>query len=195
MLLSDLWLVQRARQGDSGAFGKLFDRHGRRVYHLLRRLSGSQATAEDLTQETFLTAWQRLESWKGRGALSTWLYGIAVNHWRTYRRSNPAPADSLSLPENAELPSDDDQADPLLHCTRAELHRNLDAAIATLPEVYREVFVLVRVEELSYQAVAELLDLPVGTVQSRLHRATGLLRKALTSTIFPEREKENCHVL
>ncbi|MBB6053115.1 RNA polymerase sigma factor [Armatimonas rosea] len=192
MLLPDLWLVQRARHGDKAAFGKLFDRHSRRVFHLLRRLSDNPSLAEDLTQETFLTAWQSLERWRGRGALSTWLCGIAVNHWRTHHRQAHE-----SVPLDEALVESDSQADPLAHCTQAESLKALEQAVAALPESYREVFVLVRIEELSYQEVAQLLELPLGTVQSRLHRATRLLKTALTAHFSPDSdtEKETCHVL
>lgn len=174
MRIPDLWLVQKARAGDVSAFGKLFERHGRRIYNLLLRLCGNPALAEDLTQETFLTAHQRLSSWRGVGALSTWLCGIAVHHHLAARRRTHF-TEALDELELATDPS----SDPLVHYTDQEALLALEQAIAALPDLYREVFVLVRVEELRYREVAALLDIPLGTVQSRLARATVLLQHAL----------------
>ena len=176
MTLTPEWrLLQKSRSGDKDAFGRLYDRHGPRVFQLLRRLTGSASSAEDLTQETFLTAWKTLGRWEGHGAFSTWLCGIALNHSRTHRRSQK---DADLLDETVEPAALD--ADPLLHLTRREAERVLEEAISSLPDTCREAFVLVRVEGLRYQEAAALLGVPLGTVQSRIHRATALLKAQLT---------------
>jgi RNA polymerase sigma-70 factor, ECF subfamily len=176
MQVPDLWLVQKAKNGDTAAFGTLLVRHSRRVYNLLLRLTGNPTLAEDLTQETFLTAYQRLSDWRGVGALSTWLCGIAVKHHLAARRKARF---TETLDEHEEFAADL-ASDPLAHYTQHEAKQALDLAIAALPAHYREVFVLVRVHEMRYREVAELLEIPLGTVQSRLAQATVLLQRALS---------------
>lgn len=176
MQVPDLWLVQKAKNGSVAAFETLLSRHSRRVYNLLLRLSGSPTLAEDLTQETFLTAYQRLPDWRGVGALSTWLCGIAVKHHLAARRKIHF---TEALDEHEDLAADL-SSDPLARYTQHEAKQALDTAINTLPTHYRDVFVLVRVQEMRYREVAELLDIPLGTVQSRLSQATVLLQHALS---------------
>jgi len=173
MPVPDFWLVRRARSGDPAAFGALYDRHAPRIYNLLRRLSGDATTSEDLTQETFLSAYQSLSAWRGAGAFSSWLCGIAVHHYRNANRRR-IPEDELD-----ETASADSRSDPLARCTALEARGALEDAIRELPDSCREAFVLVYVEEFAYKEAARLLDVPVGTVQSRLHRAKRLLQSRL----------------
>lgn len=173
MPVPDFWLVRRARSGDPAAFGALYDRHAPRVYSLLRRLSGDAAASEDLTQETFLSAYQALSAWRGAGAFSSWLCGIAVRHYRNANRRQ-IPEDELD-----EMASADSGSDPLARCTAQEAKNALEDAIRELPDSCREAFVLVYVEEFAYKEAARLLDVPVGTVQSRLQRAKRLLQVRL----------------
>ncbi|MBC7806094.1 MAG: sigma-70 family RNA polymerase sigma factor [Akkermansiaceae bacterium] len=178
--ITDLWYSHRARAGDRKAFDALFHRYSPRVYNLLRRLGAAPAEAEDLSQETFVTAFGSLPSWRESGALSTWLCGIAVNKYRAAHRrasSRVDLADDDSVCENVPAPPGDD---PLAHLTRDETGRQLQAAIAALPDGCREAFVLVYTEEFAYRDVARLLDIPVGTVQSRLNRAKRLLHAHLS---------------
>jgi len=177
MPVPDFWLVRRTRSGDPAAFGVLYDRHAPRVYGLLRRLSGDATASEDLTQETFLSAYQSLNAWRGVGAFSSWLCGIAVRHYRNASRRR-LPEDELDETEPA-----DSGSDPLARCTALEAKDALEDAIRELPDACREAFVLVYVEEFAYKEAAHLLDVPVGTVQSRLNRAKRLLRASLASLL------------
>ena len=183
MQMYDHWLVHRAINGDKAAFGTLYDRHMPRVYNLLRRLTGETCAAEDLAQETFVTAWKSLKTWQKRGSLSTWLCGIAVNHYRTSRRT---VYDHAMLDETTPAPLD---TNPLAHLTRREAASAVDKAIAELPPLCREAFVLVRVEEMAYKEAAMLLGVPLGTLQSRLARATRLLQTSLAPVASPERSE------
>ena len=143
---------------------------------MLTRLTGNPTHAEDLTQETFITAYRSLGSWRGQGAFASWLCGISV---RLYSKSLRQPhLLHTELPDETELPAAD-SGNPLDILTRQEAEQQLDAAIAELPDAYREVFVLLWVEEMKQREVADLLELPIGTVQSRLWRAICLLRKRL----------------
>ncbi|MES2465151.1 MAG: sigma-70 family RNA polymerase sigma factor, partial [Armatimonadota bacterium] len=168
--IPDLWYTHRARAGDRKSFDALFRRHSLRVYNLLRRLGAAPDEAEDLSQETFVTAFGSLASWRESGAFATWLCGIAVNKYRAGRRASGRPdfADDENAYENAPAPPGDD---PLAHLTREETGRQLQAAIAALPDGCREAFVLVYTEEFAYRDAARLLDIPTGTLQSRLNRA------------------------
>ena len=179
MPVPDFWLVRRTCSGDKAAFGTLYDRHrhGPRVYNLLRRLSGNTTAAEDLTQETFLAAYKSLSAWRGAGAFSSWLCGIAV---RRYRSTNKRAIDEAELEESATA---DDTSDPLTRFLALETKHDLEQAIQELPLPCREAFVLVYVEDFSYKAAAKLLEIPVGTVQSRLNRAKRLLQIPLAHLV------------
>lgn len=189
MDLYDRHLARQAAQGNRTAFGKLYDRHAPHVYHLLRRLTRETSLAEDLTQDTFVTAWQSFSSWQGRGKVSTYLCGIAVNKYRAHRRKEPESFVELLDETAASLPT---QTDPLFHLTRKEAEAALERAIADLPDGCRDAFVLVRVEGWAYRDAAESLGVPLGTLQSRLARATQLLQRALTDSA--ERSEPCCAV-
>jgi RNA polymerase sigma-70 factor (ECF subfamily) len=176
---NDRQMVRRYLAGDRGAFDRLYDRHAPRVFHLLRRLTEDEAEAEDLTQETFLAAYRSLASWRGEGAFGTWLCGIAFRQYAGARRR--ARARTEPLDDEAELIAPG--GDPLALCLQHEQLRLIEAAIAALPPLSREVFVLVKVEGLSYREAAEWLDVPLGTVQSRLWRAVCLLQRALSDLV------------
>jgi RNA polymerase sigma-70 factor (ECF subfamily) len=176
MIQTDRQLVRRCLDGESRAFGILYDRHTGRVFGLLRRLTGNEAEAQDLTQETFLAAHGALSAWRGEGKLATWLCGIAFRRYANACRRR-AGREVEPLDEALEIAAPD--ADPLVRVTRQEARQQIERALAALPEICREVFVLVKVEGLSYREAADWLEIPVGTVQSRLWRAVRLLQAAL----------------
>ena len=202
MPFTDLWLVYRVRTGHRAEFDTLYSRHASRVYNFLRRLCADATLAEDLTQDTFLAAYQSLTTWNRRGAFSTWLCGIAVNCYRLRCRQPLREEHDDALDENSPAPP---QTDPLTQYTEQESLRLLEKAIHQLPDACREAFVLVYVEEFPYKEAAALLDIPVGTLQSRLNRAKNLLHKRLsgeeiinTSPVAPLNltpKGDNLHVL
>ena len=177
MLNTDAQLVRRCLNGKPEAFATLYQRHAVRVFRLLRQLCGNATEAEDLTQETFLAAYKALAAWRGEGAFGTWLCGIAYKRFASARRNREQPLELLE--DHLELPDPD--SDPLLRCTRREREQLVAQAIQALPPVCRDVFVLVKVEGFAYREAAQVLEVPVGTVQSRLWRATRLLQIALAS--------------
>ena len=174
---TDAQIVRKCLHGQPDAFGVLYDRHAGRLFRLLRQLTGDASEAEDLTQETFLAAHRSLGAWRGEGAFSTWLCGIAYRRCAVRRRDRPPDCEPLDLHPDLSMP----HGDPFAHCTRHEREQRIADAIAALPTVCRDVFVLVKVEGLAYREAAQLLDVPTGTVQSRLWRATRLLQVALAS--------------
>ena len=168
-------LVDRAVRGDVGAFEELYSENVGRVYLLCLRMCGDPSLAEELAQEAFVRAWQKLGSFRGASAFSTWLHRVTVNVVLGDRRSTvrrearvkPA-GDDLPLDLTASAPSPGQVLD-------------LERSIAALPDGARTVFVLHDVEGYRHKEIARLTGVAVGTSKAQLHRARQLLRKALTS--------------
>jgi RNA polymerase sigma-70 factor (ECF subfamily) len=166
--------VERARQGDHAAFERLYRAYSGRVYGLCLRLTREASTAEDCTQETFISAWRNLARFEGRSALGTWLHRIAVNvalarGRRTKLEVVPPPEDS----ERGEAPGVviDDDTPPL----------DVEKAIGTLPEGARHVLVLYGIYGYTHEEAADMLGIAVGTCKAQLHRARRLLRERLSA--------------
>lgn len=177
-------LVARAAAGDADAFRTLVERHERRIVALLHRLCGCPERALDLAQETFLSAHRHLGSFRHQSRFSTWLHAIAVNHARAAgRRRRPvASLDAVAgdgRPVIAEPAADLPPVSVGLE--RADLARRIAAALERLDARYREVVVLADMQDASYEEIAETLDIPVGTVRSRLHRGRTELRALLAT--------------
>lgn len=173
---SDAYLWTRSRAGDRDAFGALFERHANAIGNYCFRRLGSWATAEDMLSVVFLEAWRRRDKELPPDKVLPWLYGIATNVVRNQRRSERRYAVALSRmpriePEPdfargvAERLDDERQAQEAL------------ALLASLPKREQDVYVLCAVEELTYEDAALALDLPIGTVRSRLSRARARLRE------------------
>lgn len=181
--------LEAAREGDHEAFSRLMDSCGDKIYLFSRRMCGNPEDAEDILQETFLTAFGKLDEFRGEGTLKSWLFKIASSHCLKRRRLRAGePKDHLPVEELtpevlrpiAQGPSltsvTEAQLDALL---RAELSEEIDRAIDELPPEYRMVLLLRDVEGFSTRETAELAGLEEGAVKSRLHRARILVRKAL----------------
>jgi RNA polymerase sigma-70 factor (ECF subfamily) len=188
----DRELVERAQQGDGEAFAVLVERHQRQLYRLALRMTGSEADAQEVLQESFLNAWQKLPLFRGEAQFSSWLYRIAANSaLMRLRRKRRAP-DALS-DEPLELVGPRFSAEGYLEPTsssdwsqRADEHMMsgqlgvaINKAVQELPEDYRTVFLLKDVDGLSNEDIATALDLTVPAVKSRLHRARLALREKL----------------
>jgi len=182
----DAELVARARDGDRDAFDELVRRHEDRVYNMALRMLGNADDALDLAQEVFLSAYRALAGFESKALFSTWLYRVTVNRCRdemrrraTVKHTRPR---SLTQGRNPEDPPGDPPArtgSPVEAALARESQALVASAVSQLPEEAREVLVLRDVEELSYEEIASVLDVPVGTVRSRLHRARSLLRDRL----------------
>lgn len=178
-------LIRRAQRGDTDAFADLLALHERFVYNLALRVIGNPSEAEDVAQEAFVRAWQALPGFRGGSALRTWLYRIVVNlcinRFPRLRRElgELTETDIDSLPETTRL-----EHDPAL---RSELHERrawLRREIERLPDSQRLLLTLRYQDELSYEEIASLVGLPLGTVKTGLFRAKERLRQALS--IFQE---------
>ena len=164
--------VHRARAGDRAAFRRLYEEHVGRVYALCMRLTGDGDEAEDRTQDVFVRAWQKLESYRGESAFSTWLHRLTVNVVLTERRASGRRAARVSA-----ATATDPRAEP---APRAGLHVDLERAIAALPPGARAVFVLYDVEGYGHKEIAVMTGIAAGTSKAQLHRARRLLREALS---------------
>lgn len=176
-------LVVRAQGGDLTAFNSLVLRFQDATYGLTLRMLGDPASAEDVTQDAFIRAWQRLDTFRG-GSFRSWLFTIAANRARDeLRRRGRRPTSSLDEARDDPDRADIDPADggPSAHdlVEQAELRRALEAALRALPDDWREVVVLADVQGLDYVEVAAVTGVPVGTVKSRLSRARSRLRDVI----------------
>jgi RNA polymerase sigma-70 factor (ECF subfamily) len=178
MGIHDIQILRRLRANDRAAFAEVVERHYRPIYRQLWHLCGDADTAADLTQETFVQAWKSLRTFEGRSALHTWLYTIAVRVWR--RTRDDSRTTYVPLDEIAETLSDPMPGPPEAF-TRHALQEEVQDALLALPAAYRETLVLFYLQGLKYHEIAEALDIPLGTVKSRLH--AGLKRmKAVLET-------------
>jgi RNA polymerase sigma-70 factor (ECF subfamily) len=164
--------VRRAQGGDQTAFRALYEAHAGRVYALCLRLAASTVEAEELTQDVFVRAWQRLETFRGESAFSTWLHRLAVNEVLQARRAAGRRAARVTLPGDDGLLARTATASPAREW-------DLEQAIAGLPEGAREVFVLYDLEGYSHEEIAHLTGVAVGTSKAQLHRARRLLRERI----------------
>ena len=166
-------------EGDQKAAEQFVRQNYPRVYRMLRTLSGDPDVAQDLAQQTFVQAWQGLASYNGEARLSTWLHRIALRVYTHWLRDRKQELTLDSVPEeSAERPLD------------GLIGLQLERAIARLAPAARETFVLCGVWQYSLREAADILEVPVGTVKSRMHEA----RKALRALLDPEQEHERTRV-
>jgi RNA polymerase sigma-70 factor (ECF subfamily) len=169
-------LLKRLKHGDRAACETLVQRYHGRVYGLLVHLSGNPATAQDLTQETFATVWQKIRGFRGNAALSTWLHRIAYNKYIDHaRRESRRQTRLADLP-----PATDAQPDPGAQLAGSDDQKQLVAAVQALPAAQREVIVLHYFQELSYRDMATVLGQPTGTIKWRTAAALKQLKHMLT---------------
>jgi RNA polymerase sigma-70 factor (ECF subfamily) len=176
--IDDRTLARQAQRGDQEAFATLVTRHQRYVYNLAYRLLHDPQEAEDLAQEAFLRAWRGLAGFRGDSKFTTWLYRIVTNLCynrlprlrRQLCETDPAELETVASPSAPDPPSMVEAAE-----RSAFLHRQ----IASLPEKYRLVITLFYLQELSYDEIAGVLDLPLGTVKTHLYRARERLQRQI----------------
>lgn len=181
---SDAELAALAAQGDTRAFEAIMRRHNRLLFRAVRSIVRTDSEAEDAVQEAYLKAWRALASFRAEARLSTWLVRIAINEalQRVRRRSALViPLDGADHASELEDQAEDDADQrPDRVVGRAQMRRVMEAHIDALPDVFRTVFMLRAVEELSVEEVAQALHVPAATVRTRFFRARGLLRESLS---------------
>jgi RNA polymerase sigma-70 factor (ECF subfamily) len=182
---ADAALIQRCAAGEQSACAELVASHERMVYQLSFHLLGDRDEALDLSQEVFLRVFRTLPSFRGQSALRTWIYRIVINQarnrqrwWRRRRRSDQVQLEQHVL-EHGDLREPNDADSPYRALARKELAAKLWAALDGLPFDQRTVVVLREIDGLTYEEIAESLDVAIGTVKSRLTRARQTLRREL----------------
>jgi RNA polymerase sigma-70 factor (ECF subfamily) len=178
---SDGELLQLMLAGSADALGMLYDRYQGAIYRYVLRMSGSEAIAEDVTQDVFMALMRDAAQYNpARGSLLAYLYGMA--RYRVLRRLE-RDRQFVSIMDERERPESDEQLvsqdDPFAQLTRDEIIKIVRQAILALPAHYREVIILCNLQEMSYDEAAEVIGCPVGTVRSRLHRARAMLIEKL----------------
>ena len=176
----DLEALRRAQEGDELAFEELVSRYGRELYGLALFLTGQSSDAEDVVQETFLGAYEGLAAFEARASVRTWLSRILVNRATRHRRSQRVrqaaqPREKLSAAAEALLRG----SAPATPAAVSEIRMDVLQVIQALGPEHRAVGVLRELEGLSYRQIAEVLDIPAGTVESRLFRAREELKAHL----------------
>ena len=180
-------LVTQAQRGDRNAFGELVRIHAQGVTNVSYRMCGDVQIAEEASQEAFIQAWLHLSSYRPQTSLRNWLYRIAVNAatdiLRREKRILPNAIEDLRLTDSGPGP------EALL--SQSERTALVQKAILSLPDASRAVLVLREYEEMSYHEIADTLDIPIGTVMSRLNYARKILKESLKQSLFLQMEAEH----
>ena len=179
-------LISQAKNGERNAFSELVCIHAQGVRNVIYRMCGDAQIAEDAAQETFIQAWLHIASYRPQASLRSWLYRIAVNAatdmLRRQKRILPNSLEDLDLK--------DPQLGPEALFAQGERTALIQQAVLSLPDACRPVLVLREYEGLSYHEIADTLDIPLGTVMSRLNYARKLLREKLESNFLLQAEAE-----
>lgn len=187
--LPDESLMEHIVRGSEAAFAALVDRYRARIVNLVSRFINDRDRAQEISQEVFLRIFIHRERYQPTGKFSTWMYTIAVNLAKNEIRRRVRAKDSVSLDKLVEMTGDAGRftADPGprpdrgLH--RREVQEQVGAALARLPERYREVIILRDVQQLSYEEIEKVLNIPGGTVRSRINRARTALQEMLSPMV------------
>lgn len=179
--LTDAELVARVRQGETPLFELIMRRFNRRLFRIARGILGNDADAEDAVQDAYVSAFYKLHQFRGPDGFATWLCRIATNEARMRRRrfhfrmvvdAEPGQIDEAPAPQ---------RSNPMNGVHEQQLRQLLERAIDSLPETYRETFVLREVEQMPVADVAQCLEIEEGAVKTRVHRARRLLQKSLSN--------------
>lgn len=167
-------LVERAQDGDSGAFEQLYRSNVDRIYGLCLRMVGDRCRAQEITQDVFVRAWHKLETFQGRSAFPSWLHRLAVNVVLGVERKRKRSL-TLFVAENPETVEAKESA----NAPQSDVSLDLERALLTLSPQARLVFVLHEVQGLHHKEIASMTGMAEGTSKAHLHRARRLLKEAL----------------
>jgi len=180
--IPDRDLVRRCLEDDQGAYRLLLARYERPVYGLVRRMIPNDEDARDLAQEAFVRAFRNLDRFDPDRKFSSWLFRIAhnlcIDHYRR-RKLDTVPLVRTSGGEEETWDLPDGESDPSREFSDRERSRRLLALVESLPPLYRSVILFRHQQGLSYEEIAETMELPLGTIKARIHRAHRLLREKL----------------
>ncbi|MBD3672389.1 MAG: sigma-70 family RNA polymerase sigma factor [Planctomycetaceae bacterium] len=179
---TDAELIEQCLSGQAAAFGQLVQRHQNRLFNSLYRMLGSREDADDVAQEAFVAAFQKLDTFRGDSQFYSWLFRIAYNTAISMKRKTKlktVSADKLKETSGHEPDDNTPEHRPEHGIEVEETQAAVQQALNELSDEYREAIVLKEMEELSYEEIAELAEVPIGTIRSRLHRARAELREKL----------------
>jgi len=183
-----IW-IKAAKKGDIGSYQKIYEQFARKVLNFIYRMVNSVEEAEDLTQETFITVYEKLESLKDDARFEPWLFRIARNYvYQRYRSRPPASISVDALDEDGQPLTQivDDRKNPDEAFQASELEAVVGQVIGELPPKYREVFILSALRRLSYQEIAEIVGRSLPSVKTDIHRARLEVRKRVKDYIRTE---------
>ena len=178
--IGDAECVRRVQQGDTDSFEVLVRRHEKAIFNLIYRLLGNYDEAAEVAQEVFLSAFKSIHQFRGEANFSTWLYRIGLNHASTRRKSLHS-AQQRHIPLDGTEVIADGAVDPAKNVEHKEIQQRVQQALNSLDPEDARIILLRDLQDVPYEDVAEMLDIPVGTVKSRLHRA----RQALKTSLAP----------
>jgi RNA polymerase sigma-70 factor (ECF subfamily) len=182
----DLRIIEAYRAGRPDAFDELVSSYEGTVHRLLAQLNVANGDIEDLTQEVFLRIFRNLHRFRGQSSFYTWLYRITVNVFFDHNKKRTRADARLNRLQNALVDVSDqrpDADDPFRATYDAITHQTFSAAIATLPELFRDVVAMREVDDLSYEEIALATGISIGTVRSRLSRARARLKEVLRPSL------------
>lgn len=184
--LDDTVLIERCQKGDRTAFDELIRRHSERAYKYAFRLTGNAEEASDVVGDAFVRVFNAMKNFKGQSAFTTWLYRIITNCFLDLRKKDRSKQ-TTSLDAMLQTPDgemarqiEDPNRNPYQEAERSSREDRVMLAVDQLAEYQKAMIMMFHVEMLSYEEIAEALDLPIGTVKSRLNRARLSLREILT---------------
>jgi RNA polymerase sigma-70 factor (ECF subfamily) len=185
--IGDAECVKRVQRGDTQSFEILVRRHQNTTFNLIYRFLGDYDEATETAQDVFLSAYKSIQQFRGDANFATWLYRIAFNHASTRRKSlNSKLQREIALKEDVMLV--DCGANPESSAERAEIQQRVQQALNSLDGDDAQIILLRDLQDVSYEDIAETLDVPVGTVKSRLHRARQALRTSLAPYFTRDRK-------
>jgi RNA polymerase sigma-70 factor (ECF subfamily) len=185
--ISDAECVRKLQRGETDAFETLIRRHQKTIFNLAYRMLGDYDEAAEISQETFLSAYRAIDNFRGDANFSTWLYRIALNHATTRRKSlNTRQQRSVPI-ENTE-PASDPHPGPAESMEKKEIRQRVQQALNKLDPEDAAVILLRDLQDVPYEEVARVLEIPIGTVKSRLHRARQALKSELASYFYAGRK-------
>lgn len=175
--------IQEVLAGDKQAYAQIINKYKNPLYGTILRMTRNPHDAQDLVQEAFIKVYQQLEKYNGTGSFSSWLYRVAINHCMDEFRKKRYQMKQSEIDEETVV----DQNYPEVVFLKKERSRQLERLIATLPEDERLIILLRYINELSYDEISEMVDIPLSTVRNKLHRA----KKKMRHTV--KREGGNFH--
>src|SRR5579875_1696344 len=181
-------LVKASQQGDQGAYALLVQSHQRRVFNMVLHMLQDHDDASEITQEAFIAAWQGLPAFRGEARFSTWLYRIAYNCALT-QLGQRRREQELHLALQADLESDDSDQ-KMSQAEQLDNQALVQEQLSQLPPKYRIVLILRHLQDMTYEEMAEVLTMPIGTIKTHLFRARNLLKERLQAFGYERKHRQ-----